>query len=235
MHNVRQIDVCHLLVGRRAPFGPNGEPSAIDKRRLTGPVALGALGLEGDEQGDLRHHGGADKALHHYPAEHYPAWRRELPDVPAGRWKPGAFGENLSTTGLTEGDVCVGDVFRVGSALIQVSQARQPCWKLNVRFGRSDMSRLVQERARTGWYYRVLQTGEVAPGDALCLAERPYPDWTLARLLRQLYVHPLDRAPLAAIARLDILPPSWRLLAQRRIETGRVEDWSARLDTPPAR
>jgi len=235
MHDVRQIDVCHLLVGRRAPFGPNGEPSAIDKRRLTGPVALGALGLEGDEQGDLRHHGGADKALHHYPAEHYPAWRRALPEVSAAQWEPGAFGENLSTTGLTEGDVCIGDVFRLGSALLQVSQARQPCWKLNVRFGRSDMSRLVQASARTGWYYRVLDSGEIAAGMDMRLIERPHPEWPLARLLHHLYVDPLERQALAAIARLAVLPPSWRQLAERRLRTGRVEDSSARLDTPPVR
>lgn len=97
------------------------------------------------------------------------------------------------------------------------------------------MSRLVQASARTGWYYRVLEGGEIAAGMDMRLIERPHPDWPLARLLRHLYADPLDDKGLAAIAQLEVLPPSWRRLAQRRLETGRIEDWSGRLDTPPAR
>lgn len=235
MSERRQVSIDRLLVGRCVPFGPNGEPSGIDKRCVTGTVPLGALGLAGDEQGDRHHHGGPDKALHHYAAEHYAVWRSELPDVAEAHWRPGAFGENLSTVGLTEHDVCVGDLLRLGKALIQVSQARQPCWRLNVRFGRPDMSRLVQASARTGWYYRVLENGEIAAGMAMQLIERPHPEWTLARLLHHLYADPLEPQALEAIARLDVLPQSWRQLAERRLQTGRVEDGSARLDTPPVR
>ncbi|MEZ5446973.1 MAG: MOSC domain-containing protein [Gammaproteobacteria bacterium] len=235
MSTLRPVRVNHLLIGRCVPFGPNGEPSAIDKRCVTESVPVSTPGLAGDEQGDRRHHGGPDKALHHYPAEHYVTWRRELPSLPECCWRPGAFGENIGTAGLTEDNVCVGDVFRLGSALIQVSQARQPCWRLNLRFGRPDMSRLVQASARTGWYYRVLESGEIAAGMDMRLIERPHPDWPLARLLRHLYADPLERRALAAIAELDVLPKSWRQLAERRLTTGLVEDWSGRLDTPPVR
>lgn len=221
-----------LLVGRARPFGPNGEPSAIDKHAVDRMLKLGIEGFEGDEQGDRRHHGGPEKAVHHYPGEHYAVWRRDLPGLPADLFRTGAFGENLGTSGLTESNVCVGDTFRLGTALIQVSQARQPCWKLNLRFGRSDMSRRVQDSGRTGWYYRVLEAGEVAPGAPLRLLERPHPSWPLARLLHHFYIDPLHAAALEAIAALPGLSASWRELARRRLETGRVEDWLRRLDTP---
>ena len=226
------VATARLLVGRALPFGPNGEPSAIGKHPAVRPLRLTAAGFEGDEQGDPRHHGGPDKAVHHYPGERYGTWRLELPELLAERFGTGAFGENLGTVGLTEANVCVGDIFRLGTALIQVSQARQPCWKLNLRFGKPDMSRRVQESARTGWYYRVLETGEVAPGAELRLLDRPRPDWPLAHLLHHFYADPLNVEALAAIMALDVLSASWRELAQRRLTSGQVEDWSRRLNTP---
>lgn len=161
-----------LLVGRVAPLGV-GVLSAIDKHRVDVPLALGASGLQGDEQADRRHHGGDDKALHHVAAEHYAWWAGELPGVDARRWVPGAFGENLSTCGMTEHEVCVGDRYALGDAQVEVSQARQPCWKLNLRFDVADMARRVQACRRTGWYYRVRREGVVAAGDTLRLLERP--------------------------------------------------------------
>ena len=146
---------------------------------------------------------------------------------------PGAFGENVSTLGLTEATVAVGDIFRLGTALVQVSQGRQPCWKLSRRFGVADMARRVQDSGRTGWYSRVLQPGVAAPGDRITLIDRPAPDWSLRRLWRALYVDRLDRAELQGIAALDLLAEGWRRYALRRLESGRVEDWSARLEGRP--
>lgn len=226
------VTAVRLRIGRALPFGANGEPSAIDKHPAVHPLRLTADGFEGDEQADSRHHGGPDKALHHYPEEHYAAWRLEFPELQVEAFRAGGFGENLCTVGLTEANVCVGDVFRLGGALIQVSQARQPCWKLNLRFGNPDMSRRVQDSARTGWYYRVLETGEVAPGAALQLLDRPHPGWPLARLLFHLYKDPQNVSALTAIAALDSLALSWRELVQRRLDSGRIEDWSSRLTTP---
>lgn len=225
--------VLAVLVGRAVPFGRPGVRSAIAKAPAEGPVRVTPSGLAGDEQGDLRHHGGPEKAVHHYPFDHYPAWRRELPGPPAILGAPGAFGENLSTSGLTEATVCVGDLWRAGTALLEVSQGRQPCWKLNRRFGVPDMARRVQASGRTGWYYRVREAGTVRAGDALRLLDRPHPGWPLARLIRILYVDRLDRAALAAVAGLEPLAASWRELAARRLERGTVEDWSARLDGSP--
>lgn len=222
------------MIGRTQPFGPNGEPSAIDKHPVAQPLWLGPTGLAGDEHGDTVHHGGADKALHHYAQEHYVIWHQELPLVPEQRWQAGGFGENIGTRGLTERDICIGDIVRLGTAVLQVSQARQPCWRLNLRFGCADMARRVQSSGRTGWYYRVLEAGEVAPGDELRLIDRPHGQWPLSRLLHHFYIEPLDRDALAAIAALEVLASSWRQIAARRLTTARVEDWSSRLDTPVA-
>ncbi len=224
-----------LRVGHARTFGPNGELSAIDKQTVTRPLWLDHRGFIGDEQGDLRHHGGPEKAVHHYAAEHYAAWRQELPPSSVLHLRPGAFGENVSTLGLTEASVCVGDVFRLGGAVVQVSQARQPCWKLNLRFALSDMGMRVQRSGRTGWYYRVLGTGTVTPDDAFSLIERPCPEWPLARVLHFFFADPLDREALQAIAALSELAPSWRELAARRLATGQIESWHGRLTTPPKR
>ncbi|MDP2788035.1 MAG: MOSC domain-containing protein [Pseudomonadota bacterium] len=220
-----------LRIGQVQAFGPAGQPSAIGKLAVSGRIAASKLGLAGDEQADSIHHGGIDKALHHYPFEHYAAWARELP-AQAALFEAGGFGENLSTRGLDEGSVCLGDVFQIDSAIIQVSQGRKPCWKLNQRFGVADMARRVQDSGRTGWYYRVLVEGNIAPDAELTLIERPQPEWTLARLIKVIYHDQPDRQALAALAKLDILAPSWREMAKKRLATGRTEDWLRRLVTP---
>ena len=217
-----------LLVGDVRPLGPRGVPSGIAKSRVDQPVAVGFLGLAGDAQGDTRHHGGPEKALHHYALDHYPGWIAEIGarDVLG---TAGAFGENLSTTGLLEDDVAVGDVFVLGNAVIEVSQGRQPCWKLNERFAQPDMARRVQETGRTGWYYRVLEQGSVAPDSRLQRIHRVAPAWTISRIWRIFYVDTLNRAELETLAELPQLAEGWRRHARRRLETGTVEDWTPRL------
>lgn len=218
-----------LLVGALAPLPESDTLSGIAKTPVTQALALSAEGVEGDQHGDRRVHGGPEKAVHHYPNEHYAAWAAELGDLPVLA-APGGFGENISTSGLTEEQVAVGDIFRLGTALVQVSQGRQPCWKLSRRFGVSDMARRVQDSGRTGWYYRVLQPGRVVPDDRIELIDRPAPDWTLRRVWHALYVDRLNQSELQGIADLDLLADGWRRYAVRRLESGRVEDWSSRLD-----
>lgn len=222
-----------LLVGPVAPLGAGGVPSGIDKRAVAGRVWLGHAGFAGDAQGDRRHHGGPEKAVHHYPFEHYALWRDEIGmcDLLS---RPGAFGENVSTIGLAEADVAVGDTFRVGGALIQVSQGRQPCWKLDRRFGVPGIARRVQRNGWTGWYHRVLEEGHVGEGDEFVLVDRPAPAWTIERLWRALHVDTLNLDELAVMATLPHLADGWRRCAAQRIATRRVEDWSARLDGPSA-
>ena len=143
-----------VLTGEIKPLGPHITPSAIYKTARTGTVKIVETGIVGDAHGDMEYHGGPQKAVHHYALEHYAAWKAELSGRDAYFAGPGSFGENFSTFGMTESNVCIGDVYRVGTALLQVSQARQPCWKLNVRFDTQDMARRLQNTGRTGWYYR---------------------------------------------------------------------------------
>lgn len=216
-----------VLTGRAVPYARPGVSSAIAKRERTGSVDVDTEGLEGDEQGDRRVHGGPDKAVHLYAYEHYASWIAELGRLPV-LTTPGAFGENLSTDGILEGDVCLGDRIRVGTALLEVAQARQPCWKLNHRFGVGDMSRRVQDTARTGWYCRVLRPGRISAGETLDLVDRPHADWPLSRLLDLLYRRAPDDDDLHGALQLPLVP-SWRRLIERRIETKRIEDWRSRL------
>lgn len=218
-----------LLTGPVAPLHGTQASSAIAKRPVAERLWLGPEGFDGDAQADRRVHGGPEKAVHHYPLDHYQPWRAELGDLPVLN-APGAFGENILAAGPTEETVAVGDIFQLGGALVQVSQGRQPCWKLNHRFGIPDMARRVQDTGRTGWYYRVLQQGMVAPGDDLVLVDRKAPAWTLRRLWRTMYVDRLNRTELASIAGLDVLAEGWRRYAQRRLDSGRVEDWRPRLE-----
>lgn len=223
--------VVAVLCGRAVPYTRPGSRSAIAKTPVAGPVAVSVLGLDGDEQGDPRVHGGPDKAIHQYAQEHYAPWRAELGALPVLD-ALGAFGENIASTGMTEHTLCLGDQVRVGSnVLLEVSQSRQPCWKLNDRFGLPDMARRVQDTGRTGWYYRVLQPGSVQAGDALVLVARPFPEWPLARIVDVLYHQPFDAAVLQALARLA-LTPSWQRLVQGRLARAEAEDWQARLDGP---
>ena len=222
-----------VLRGRAVPYTRPGSFSAIAKAPVDGPVQVGPLGLDSDEQGDPRVHGGPDKAVHQYAQEHYAHWRAELGALPVLA-APGAFGENIASIGMTEHSLCLGDQLRVGSVLLEVSQSRQPCWKLNDRFAVATMARRVQDSGRTGWYYRVLQPGSLQAGDALLLVARPWPEWKLARIIDVLYHQPFDAAVLQALAALP-LTPSWQRLVQGRLARAQVEDWQARLDgTPPA-
>lgn len=225
-----RFDVSEIRVGRPVPFGPRGELSAIEKTALPGPVMARESGLDGDEQGDPKLHGGPNKAIHAYARAHYPDWAREFPEF-AARFRPGAFGENFVVERASEADICLGDRWRIGEALLEVSQGRQPCWKLNLRFGLRDMALRVQRSGRTGWYFRVITPGEVSPGTAH-LSERPNPDWPLARVSKVLYRDTLDRATLAALLEVPGLTPSWQRLVERRLASGKVEDWKPRIKTP---
>lgn len=226
------IKISTLLAGHAVPFGPPGHFSAIHKTPVAGKVRVEVNGLVCDQQGDRARHGGPEKALHHYPLDHYASWIAEHPEFATLLEHPGAFGENFSTLEMTEEHVCIGDIYRAGTALLQVSQARQPCWKLNVRFSEPKMARMVQESRRTGWYYRVLEAGDIETGDPLELIQRPHTDWPLSRLLHCFYVDALNYESLREIAEMELLAESWRKIAVRRLEQHVVEPWERRLNRP---
>jgi MOSC domain-containing protein YiiM len=201
--------------------------SGIDKTPAHGPQRIERLGIEGDRQGDLRVHGGIDKAVHCYPWSHYRHWRDVLPGH-ALLQSPGAFGENLSVEGIEEQDVCIGDRFRIGSALLELSQGRQPCFKLNLRFGVRDMAAHVQDTLKAGWYLRVLEPGIVTAGDEAELIDRPHPSHSVADLLVLIRDREARPEVLAPVLQLP-LTSSWRKLFQQRLERRGVESWTSRL------
>lgn len=184
-------------------------PSAIRKSRVPGTVALSREGLEGDRQADLEVHGGPDKALHLYASEHYEDWRKAFPGF-ADIFQPGGFGENLSLSGATEGSFCIGDILAAGPVRLQISQGRQPCWKLNLHTGNPAMAAAFQKTGKTGWYVRILETGQLQAGDTLELVERPCPCWPLDEVILARFNPKLDVATAKALAGLDVLAEPWR-------------------------
>jgi MOSC domain-containing protein YiiM len=203
-----KLAVGPVMVGRPAPFRDE-EQSAIFKHPVAGPVAIGPQGLAGDEVADKQHHGGIDMAIHHYPHDHYAAWADEIgPHELLSA--PGGFGENVTTEGLIEDDVWIGDRYRLGSALVEVSQGRQPCWKIDHKFQRKGMTARVVETVRSGWYYRVIEPGAVAEGDALELVERGNDGWSVALVFRTMFHKGASAPQLVGLAKLERLSQVWR-------------------------
>jgi len=181
-------------------------------------VTVRRLNLDGDRQADLSVHGGADKAVYAYPAEHYNYWRGELP----GMEMPfGMFGENLTTEGLAEDTVNIGDRFRIGTAELVVTQPRLPCYKLGLKFGRDDMVKRFLASSRTGFYFSVSREGAVGAGDTVSLIERDPHNVAVGDMTR-LYVSkrysPAEDETLHRATRVQALPEGWRAYFQERLE-----------------
>ena len=186
------------------------------KESVAGPVKLKATNLEGDGQADLVHHGGPDKGVLAYSADHYPGWRQSMGNdsLPFG-----AFGENFTVEGLTEADVCIGDTWQIGhEVVVQVSQPRQPCWKLVRRWRIKSLALEVQQSGRTGWYFRVLTEGLVSASRPLVLLKRPYPKWTVERANQVMHSKNGESADLLELAAIPLLSESWRTTLTRRAE-----------------
>jgi len=204
-----------LLTGIPVPFR-DSDYSAIAKQPVSGAVRIGWLGLAGDSVADPVHHGGWDKAIHLYPQDHYGWWRERKPGHPLLE-KPGAFGENIASRGMTEEEVCLGDRFSLGSAVVEVSHGRQPCWKLDHRFGARDVMATIVKTARCGIYFRVLREGEAEAGAMMELLERPLPQWSIARLFRLLIGggHKDEPDAVRALADMPVLAEAWRDRARK--------------------
>lgn len=180
-----QTTITAFYQGTPQPLGPQGRPSAIVKARVNGPVRITFDGLPDDQQADLKHHGGPDKAIHQFAQQDYETLAEHFPAL-AHKLQPGTIGETLSTETLHGDNVCIGDIWQLGTARIQVSEPRKPCWKINSRYEESGLVKVIDSQALTGWYYRVLDEGEAAAGDAMVLLERPEPQWSISRFW-QLY------------------------------------------------
>jgi MOSC domain-containing protein YiiM len=208
--------VLSLNVGRPKLLMHDGQPysTAFNRTPVEGPVELGLEGLAGDRVADKRYHGGPQKAMLLYPHEHY-AWLEQK----LGRPIPlPSFGENLTLEGLTEEQACVGDVYEIGSAVVQASEPREPCFKLARKHHTPALVKWVHETGFGGFYVRVLKTGTLQCGDELRLIERPHPQASMFRLFKAMLWNDVPAEELAEIAALESLSVGWRTRLLERAE-----------------
>jgi MOSC domain-containing protein YiiM len=210
---MKLISVC-VGVPREVSWKGKSVTTGIFKQPVAGRVMMRSLNLEGDQQADLTVHGGVEKAVYAYPAEHYNYWRLELPDE-ALPW--GAFGENLTIEGLSETTVNIGDRFRIGTAEVMVTQPRFPCFKLNLKFGRDDMVKRFLNSRLSGIYFSVVQEGEVGPGDAIERVHRDQNNITVADIV-QIYVREASDDLVRRAIQVPALAASLRTYFQEQIE-----------------
>jgi MOSC domain-containing protein YiiM len=209
------MEILSIQVGQPKSYGVEGaeDPlerpwvSAIDKQQVSGRVWLGPEGLAGDAQVDRRHHGGPHMAALVYAGEHYPRWREELDDAGLAY---GAFGENITVDGANEHTTCIGDVFAVGDAIVEISKPRQPCQTLARKFRVPDMVKRVLQHQAFGWYLRVRQEGWLEPGMVFQLQDRPYPQWTVKEVERVMRERAHDLETAQRLADCQALPDDWR-------------------------
>ncbi len=216
----------NVFIGKIKDY-EGSRPSAIAKLQVDGELSLTEKGLVGDEQAEKKIHGGPDRALCHYPREHYAFWASEYPDQ-AGLFVAPAYGENLSTEGLTEKNVFIGDIFRWGEALIQVTQPRSPCFKLNFHFGISDIATQMQNAGKTGWLYRVILAGKVETDAPLTLVSR-LSNVSVYDACAIAWHMPFDDEQYHRLLSAAGLSTSWTRTMQKRRLSNKIEDNSRRL------
>jgi MOSC domain-containing protein YiiM len=196
-----------LFIGDIRPLPDSGRPTGMFKQPVRHTLELGRTGFVGDHQAD-RVHGGPEKAVHLYPAQHYQQLARRFPEI-ANQLQVGTLGENISSADLTEQDVRIGDIYQLGSARLQVCQPRNPCWKIDARFACDGLAAFIAEASLTGWYWRVLQPGQVSPGDALLLQQSSNAP-SLAASMQLWQSHRPAIGDLEALAALPGLASEWQ-------------------------
>lgn len=201
---------------RKVLFNGQIVTTAIFKDPVKGPIMLRKLNLDGDKQADLTVHGGVDKAVYSYPAEHYDYWRKQFPNMDLV-W--GMFGENFTTEGLMEDSVNIGDQFQMGSAKLVATQPRMPCYKLGVRFGRMEVIRQFMASGRPGIYFKVLEEGEVEAGNKIRIIRKDKNNVTVKDIVR-LYItrDHIDIETMRRATKIRALPEGWRYEFKQKIE-----------------
>ncbi|OUR75809.1 MOSC domain-containing protein [Colwellia psychrerythraea] len=204
-----------------------GIETAIDKQPINTSLYLSFGGLAGDECADKLHHGGLERALHQYPAEHYAYWQEKYNTDNA--WQAAGMGENISSIGMTEQTVYLGDRYQWGEAIIEVSQPRSPCFKLNKRWGIENLSVDMQDVSRSGWLYRVIQPGMVSVNEPLELIDRVANAMTITAVCETFFGDPLNNEKLLVLKKQSRLSDSWMEKIVRRLASNEVENWNFRL------
>jgi MOSC domain-containing protein YiiM len=211
-----EMKLISINVGLPRTVTLNGDPvsTGIFKEPVAGRVMVRTLNLEGDRQADLSVHGGPSKAVYVYPAEHYDYWKRELPGMKLP-W--GMFGENFTSVGLFESEVNIGDKFSVGSVVVMVTEPRMPCYKLGIKFGRSDIVKKFLASERTGFYFAVLQEGEVGPGDPTEPRDKIDHGVGVSDITRLYTREKRNLGLLRRAVEVEALPESWKSYFHQRI------------------
>jgi MOSC domain-containing protein YiiM len=209
------IRIVSLNIGRpqNLAHGADTVQSAIERQAVTHTLELELEGFKGDQVADTKHHGGPDKAVNVYALEHYAHWEDRL-----GRTLTHpSFGENLTVQGLLETDVCIGDTFRVGSSVVQISQPRVPCFKPAALHGEPRLTKWIQDSGFTGWYFRVLMPGQVAPDDDFVPTDRSKHGVSVAEANRVMHQDQYDRVGLEQLLSVPELALAWRRPLQMRL------------------
>jgi len=201
--------------------------SAINKQVIDSS-RVSFFGLAGDEQADKVFHGGKERAILQYDSAHYKQLSDQFPNS-SHLLAVGSFGENLVATGMSERNICIGDIVEAGTVILQVTQPRQPCFKLNYRFNEPTISRFSQNNCKTGWFYRVLVEGTIKKGDTIKVTKRPYPHWTIAKVQHYLYIETDNLEATRQLSNLAPLANEVKNIFVRRLESNDVEDWGTRL------
>jgi MOSC domain-containing protein YiiM len=176
------MKIIGLYSGKLSNIGEKRSPTGIYKKSVE-QVSVDLLGIEGDIQADKRFHGGPEKALHQYALSSYEKIIKRYPLLHK-KAEPGMIGENLSAIDMNEHNVCIGDIYKVGSAILQVSSPRIPCWKIDAKFKQPNLHQFISQHRLNGWYYRVVQAGDITLNDKLILQQRPNTDFTVDTMLK---------------------------------------------------
>lgn len=211
------MKIISLNVGRPQLVLRNDEPvsTGIFKSPVEGRVMMRTLNLDGDRQADLTVHGGPEKAVYVYPSEHYEHWKQQFPEMELP-W--GMFGENLTVTGLSETEVHIGDKFQIGDAQVMVTQPRMPCYKLGIRFGRTDIIKKFLVSERTGFYLSVLKEGEVGVGDEIVSLEKNESSVRVVEVTRLYSSEKANKELIRKALATEALTEDWREFLQERLE-----------------
>ncbi|MEP1034829.1 MOSC domain-containing protein [Ekhidna sp.] len=197
-----------IFVGKpvKADYHGRDISTGIFKNKVIGPVKVSSFNIEGDKQADLTVHGGIDKAVYLYPAEHYDFWKKERSDL---HFEPGLFGENLSASGLDETNTCIGDVFEVGSIVLSVTSPRMPCYKLGIRMKDPGFVRDFMKAERNGFYFKVLQEGVIQAGDEIKKISQDGHHLTVQETIQLYTTRKFDTVLLKKAVDSPSLPEDW--------------------------
>ncbi|KVX02561.1 MOSC domain-containing protein [Shewanella frigidimarina] len=204
----------------------NGVASCINQKHAAKQLTVQFDQVIGNREADPKHHGGLDRVLHHFPREHYGQYRRW--DLMSTFCDAPSMGENISTVGLNEAQVNIGDIVQIGDVTLQVTQPRSPCFKLNLQFGHPKFALAMQESRMCGWFYRVLSEGDIRPSDSIFLLERKS-DISVAKAMQIYFLAEFDAEQYQTLLGCEGLAQSWVNSLQRRLDLQSIEDWAMRL------